>query len=1164
MAKSVYLKDLVQSFSKSKGRFFSIFSLMMIGSIALVGLKVTTPNMQRTAQSYINKTNMMDLTVMADYGLSDADVAELKTIKDATVDFGYLSDQVIEGTNDAVRVFSETDTVSQYDLVSGKLPSKADEIALVASMSNSYKVGDTITFKIDKESKKSVLKTKTFRVTGFVHSAEIWDNSSMGQTKVGTGELTGYGVTVPESFDSDSYMIARISYDDLDELSFADAAYEEKLAEHQETLDKMLADNGSARLTVLKADAQKEIDEGKAKIADSEKKLADADQQIQDGERQIADGQNQLADAQAQVDSGQAELATAASDLVTGKANLDSTAQQLADAKAKLDSSKAQLDASATQLQETDTQLAEGQAQLDAMKSQLDTAADQLATAKAQLDEHNNQLSQLASAIQTGRQQWYTAIQALEAQKQALIAQGIDPSTVADIQAAEAQLAATDQQLTALEAQYNQAQPAYVAGKTEYDQNEAAYQAGLTQYQASLETYNASKAQYDAGMVQYQAGLAQYNQGLAQYEAGLAQYNQGGAAYESGLADYQAGQAKLDQARSTIAQNQARLDEAIAKLDSSKADYATQKAEAEQKITDAKQNLEEAQADVEALEEPAYTSYTRTTFPGGDGYVTYKSGSESISAVGNLFPVVLYVVAAMVTFTTMTRFVDEERNNAGIFKALGYTNKQIIAKFVTYGFVASMAGMLVGILAGNWYLSPMIGNILTRRSVIGDSHTYFYPGWTLLAIVLGLLSAVLPAYLVAHRELVHEKPAQLLQAKPPVAGSKILLERLTFIWKRMSFTHKVTARNIFRYKQRMLMTIFGVAGSVALLFAGLGIQSSISGVADTQFRDIVSYDVIVVENSKASEAEKTALTAAISSDKVASSLAIRYDSLTETITGVAEEQSISLLVTDSDDLTNYIKLRDRKTGEALPLTDKGAILSEKLAKLYGVKVGDTVTMTIADKKVSVTVAGITEMYAGHYIYMTKAYYESLTGSDYTTNSYLVKLTDGSMKNIQNTAANFLEMDGVAGVVQNTAIEKKLTTVASSLQSVMIILIVLSILLGVVILYNLTNINVAERIRELSTIKVLGFHNKEVTMYIYRETIVLSIMGILTGLAGGYLLHKVLLNLIGSAFIMFQPTVAISVYIIPIVAIASILAVLGWLVNHTLRHVDMLEALKSVE
>lgn len=1158
--KKKYWKDIGQSFILSKGRFFSIFGLMAIGSLALVGLKVTPPNMEGTAQRYINTYNMADLTVISDYGLSDEDVSELKTIKDVTIEYGYLTDVTVKNSGDAIRVFSNSHTVSKYKLISGKMPSMSDEIALDSIMRDDYKIGDEISFT---QSNKGILKRTTFTVTGFVNSSDIWDEHSMGASSAGYGELNGYGITTDTAFNSNVYSLARISYDDLNHVNYYSDNYTRLVNKHRKDLDKLLADNGNNRLVKLKADGQAKIDEGYANILSSEQKIANGAQQLADSKSQIDSSQSQINTAKVQVDSNTANIAQAASQLAQGQDTLNLSYIQLVSAKQQLDSAKATLDSTKVQLDSAYVQLDTGLRTLNTKKDQLDIAGSQLTDTKTILDNKKTQLDSSANQL-TFMQAALTKAQTdLQRQKDSLTAAGDNPESDPNIISMEDSLTQQASILSTAQSEYDSGLSQYNIALATYDASLTSYQLGLEQYNTGLDEYNINSASYESGMAQYNSALATYNTNLTSYEDGVANYNLGLMTLDKSQAEYESGVQELESIKSTISENQAHIDAAVTSLAESTADYESKKDEAENEIAVAKAKLDKSQLELNSLQEPTYTSYTRSTLPGSDGYVTYSNSSSSISAVGSIFPVVLYLVAAMVTFTTMTRFVDEERSNAGIFKALGYTNRRIIAKFVIYGLVASLTGTLVGIAIGNFVISPKISDIISVRTVIGSSNLYFYPFWIFIAFALAIVSAVLPAYLVANKELT-ENPAKLLLSKPPVSGSKILLERVSFIWRRLNFTQKVTARNIFRYKQRMLMTVFGVAGSVALLFAGLGIQSSISGIVSSQFGNILKYDMIVSEKRGALDADKEKLTKALESSNVEASLATQYTNINQPISGLSDNQSISLLVTDSNKISNFINLRDRITGVHLDLINNGAIISEKLSKLYNVKVGENISLTINNKIVKVKVSGISEMYAGHFIYMTKGYYEKLTNTAYNPNAYLVTLSDNSQSTVKSTSADLMAMDAVSAVVQNSSLTKQLETVSESLSSVMIILVIVSILLAVVILYNLTNINVEERIRELSTIKVLGFHNKEVTMYIYRETITLSIVGIITGLAGGYVLHRAILNIIGSNSIMFNPNVAFYVYLVPILVIIGILTLLGLLVNNILKRVDMLEALKSVE
>ncbi|HEM5173433.1 TPA: FtsX-like permease family protein [Streptococcus suis] len=1121
MKKKIYWKDMRQSLLSSKGRFLSIFSLMMLGALALTGLKVTAPNMEKTAQAYIASHRTMDLAVISGLGLSQVDLDELETIEGATLEAGYFKDVVTNEGQTAIRLFSAPKTLSTYKLVEGEMPSQKGQIALSASFKNRYELDDTVqVMESDKDGK--ILTQTSFTLVGFVASAEIWDNETMGMAASGDGQLGGYGLVSQDTFKSEVYTIARIRYDDLVDLPYYSQAYQEKLDQHQEDLEKLLADNDEQRLETIQAEGQTEIDKGEAEIGQAQSQLDQAAGELASGKDQLASGRSEFARGRAKLVQSEMELRTVLAQLLQTKFQLDESKKELDNQKDKLDQSKSFLDVSHEGLLET---------------------AQRLESAKQQLDSQNAQLSQTASQISTGRASWFQAQKELELEIANHLQEGQTLSDYPDLLARQEGLDVEKNRLDQMESAHEQANQAYLQG---YDY-----------YQTKQNEYNSNLAQYQTWNQEYQAGLARYQAGLSQYEQGIVAYNKG-------VEDYEWGLSQLESSNQLLRQEELRLEEADKELSQAQSQFSEKKATADQEISQAQTEIAQAKSDLSKLEKAPYQVYTRSSLPGGDGYTTYSNATRSIAAVGNVFPVVLYLVAALVTFTTMARFVDEERTQSGLLKALGYTNRQIMAKFILYGLAAGLVGTIVGIIAGNLLLSPLISNIITQTTVIGPAKLHFYPLWTGLALLLSLASSVLPAYLVARRELT-EKPAQLLLPKPPVTGSSIWLEKWPAIWSRLSFTHKVTARNIFRYKLRMLMTIFGVAGTVALLFGGLGIRSSISGVVQRQFGELIHYDMLVVENSRATEEELDKLTHFLQSDQVRQSLPVAFEQLNQTVeeNGQRKNLSISLYISDRRDFGNLVSL-ENSSGKAIQLSDRGIVLTEKLAQIYGVSVGDKLSLTLEDKEVSVRVEAVADMYAGHFIYMTDSYYEQVTGKQKTANAYLVQLKDSQLGHIQTLASQLLAMPAVRSLVQNTSLIDMLTTIAGSLQTIMTILVILSILLGLVILYNLTIINMSERIRELSTIKVLGFHNKEVTMYIYRETIALSLIGMLVGLVGGIYLHKLLLAMIGSDSIRFNPSVGLEVYLIPILAISGILAALGWYVNHHLRKVDMLEALKSVD
>uniref|UniRef100_UPI00036B2D91 ABC transporter permease n=1 Tax=Streptococcus mutans TaxID=1309 RepID=UPI00036B2D91 len=384
-----------------------------------------------------------------------------------------------------------------------------------------------------------------------------------------------------------------------------------------------------------------------------------------------------------------------------------------------------------------------------------------------------------------------------------------------------------------------------------------------------------------------------------------------------------------------------------------------------------------------------------------------------------------------------------------------------------------------------------------------------------------------------------------------------------FVWNHLSFTHKVTTRNIFRYKQRMLMTVFGVAGSVALLFAGLGIQSSLGTVIKEQFTQLTPYHLVVSKKDGTENDQE--LTDFLKSKEVSSYQSLYYTHVMEEIPHIKDRQSVAIMVSDKKDFTDFVHLKNVDSGHSLTLPKEGVLISEKLARFYKVKAGDSFKFKDSkSKKRQVKVAAVVKMNAGHYLFMTKSAYQKIFAEKPDNNAYFINLKNDSVSHIKDTATKLLAMTSVASVTQNTARMKTIKTIVTSLNAAMTVLVVITILLALVILYNLTNINIAERIRELSTIKVLGFYNREVTLYIYRETIVLSLVGIAFGLLAGRYLHQFIMEMIGSDNVMFGTTVAGTVYLIPVFFILLILLILGWLINRRLKNLDMLEALKSVD
>lgn len=702
-----------------------------------------------------------------------------------------------------------------------------------------------------------------------------------------------------------------------------------------------------------------------------------------------------------------------------------------------------------------------------------------------------------------------------------------------------------------------------------YEQLKQRYETVLGQYNTSVQEYNERLEEYNNGLQQYQDGVNQLEQGSQEYQNNadnLAQASNLIANKQAQLGQVasQAGSTAVDGAEQLI-EGQRSIEKAEEEYESKLAEFNSNKPKAEKKIAEAKTRIELAQEQADNLTVPAYSVSGRREGLTSQGYRVYMVIVNIIGKLANIFPIFLYFVAALVTFTTMGRMVDEERTNSGTLKALGYTNGDVMLKFTVYGFTASTIGTVIGVLAGHTVLPLIVEHAYSSGFTMPSIKLGFHPWVTLVSFLLAWMSAVVPTWIVASREL-REKPAALLLSKPPAKGSKIFLERVTPIWNRLNFTRKVTARNIFRYKMRMFMTIFGVCGAVSLLTAGLGVQASIGQIGERQFDELIHYDLIAVEQSSTNSAQIDELKKALNKDSVSSSIAAHYEELPKTSGKNSDKQQITLLATDDAyNFGTYLTLRDRSSHEKRIMVNDGAIISERLSEMLHVSVGDSFSVTDAGGvERTVKVSGICEMYIGHFVFMNAQCYEKMFGTDYSENSYMVRLKDSSVANAERQGARLMKLSAVQSVVQNTTQKNMVSTIVESLNQIMEVLIIVAVMLAVVILYNLTNLNVSERIRELSTIKVLGFHTNETTMYIYRETMLLSGLGILAGYGFGAWLHGYIVTEVPPDEVMFDPALGWKAFVVPLLVVGVVLAVLGWVVYRRLKTVDMLAALKSVE
>jgi putative ABC transport system permease protein len=545
-------------------------------------------------------------------------------------------------------------------------------------------------------------------------------------------------------------------------------------------------------------------------------------------------------------------------------------------------------------------------------------------------------------------------------------------------------------------------------------------------------------------------------------------------------------------------------------------------------------------------------------------YTEFEQNADRIGAIGQVFPVIFFLVAALISLTTMTRMVEEERTQIGILKALGYSKLAIAMKYMLYALLATLGGSIFGAIVGLKLLPTVIITAYKMLySGIPRIVTPFNTYYAILATILSVFCVGVATLLACYKELL-SKPANLMRPVAPKVGKRVLLERIPFVWKQLNFTWKATVRNMLRYKKRFFMTIFGIGGCMALLLVGFGLKDSIFVIYTRQFDELMVYDALASIDSKATQEQVTELENAIEdNDRIAASMRVRAGSADVSFQG--ETKNVTVFIPEQpEDMQQYIVLRKRIGHREIELKDDGIVLTEQVAKQLGAGIGDMVTVKLNDKEVEVTISDITENYLTHYLYITPALYESLFGEAVTYNSYFLLLPGLSEEQQLEVGNSLLSNSGAEGVSYTSYLQNLLSNVLVSLNVVVWVLIVSAGALAFVVLYNLNNININERRRELATLKVLGFYHKEMGAYVFRENILLTVIGTLFGIVFGIFLHRYVILTVEIDIVMFGRNINPGSYIYSILLTFLFSALVNFVMYYKIKKVNMVESLKSVE
>lgn len=955
-----------------------------------------------------------------------------------------------------------------------------------------------------------------------------------------------------------------------------------ELEENQKTLDEnkaKLADGkaqieaGEQQLEAAKqtlTTKQSELDQSKAEIIAGQQQIESTRTQLNAQKQQITDGLSQVSAGEAQLQDGISALESAKAQLTELQSQLEIVRASYNAALENPDASQEEIDILAAQVSALEEQEAAVSQQIQASEAQIESQRQQLAATRSELEsglaaveDGLSQLSQKESELNAGREQ-ITAGQAeidagwiqIQEQENTLAA------SKAEIEAGEQELEKGQKQLKAAKKKLNKAQK-------EIDSNAETLAAGQAELDANVAKLNDSEAQYASGLEQYNSGARQ----IAENEEKLTSGEQEIAENEAKLADGEKeiadNEKKLADGEKEITDNEKKLQDAVKDLKKGEKDladgkkeYEDAKKDAEDEIAENQQKLDDAKKELEDLEMPEWMVTDREELP---EYTDYGDNADRLRNIGQVFPVIFFLVAALISLTTMTRMVEEQRTQIGTLKALGYKKSAIAAKYICYAFFATLLGSVLGMLIGEKIIPYIIITAygIMYHNVANTISIDYQPGFALIASTASVVCTVGATLFASGKEL-QETPASLMRPPAPKEGKRVLLERLTFIWKHLSFSWKSTIRNLFRYKKRLIMTVFGIAGSMGLMLVGFGIQDSISDIAAIQYRELQHYDGMVIEDSDATEEGHAELFEYMKeNEQIAHCNRVQMTK----ISAPKGSSNISIYLFVPESLSEFardVTLKNRITGETYELTDEGAAISEKTASLLGLKVGDMIPLKKGDKEYKVRVAVITENYMSHYLYMTPRVYEQTFGEMPEYENIVFTMQEDCKDDLEMAGTRILANPGALSISYTSSLASQVDRMLSTLDAVILVLIVSAGMLAFVVLYNLNNINITERQRELATLKVLGFYDGEVSQYVLRENVILTVLGIMFGAVFGILIHRYVITTVEVDAVMFGRNIKPLSFLYSGILTSIFSIVVNGVMHFKLKTIDMVESLKSVE
>ena len=1146
-------KNIFREISKNKSRFISMFAIIGISVGFFTGVKSACPSMVETARQYFEEHELMDISIVSTVGFDDKDVEEIKKqdfVREVMP--SYFSDLIVnDGDVDSVvRVMALPDKKINIPLLKeGRMPEKADECLLDSYYAKltGVKVGDTVTFseKTENTPTTDFIRHLEYKIVGLADTP-LYLTYSRGNTNVGSGSIAFYILIKPEEFVSERYTRIFVLTDASKSVASTISDEYRDIIDKEKDVFESLSDGCISRFknTTLD-DAKNELEKAKKEFAEKKdealKKIADGEKQLADGEKEfnekIAEGEKKLADGEKELEEGKKKLEEGKAEYTK---KINDGQKQLSEGRAEYAKGKAEYE---KVLLEYNSKIEQAQDKLDNARKEFDMQYNLFyGTTKPNAESRLNLLQSGIDLAQMGIENIKSALRQIK-----------NIGAAGDVNALNKRLAEYEEQLADYQEQYDDGMAQLADGEKQLNdakkQLENAREEFFSQKAEGARKLGEAKSQLDEAEIKLNSGELELQTGI-----------------NMGLLELQQAQEKLDKGEKELAEGRAEFEtqkqEGQKKLQSAREELEKGRKEADEQLADGEKQLDDAQKKIDMLENAKWYVYDRDD---NTSYTGLEEDALRVDNIAKVFPLFFLIVAALVCLTTMSRMVEEKRTETGTLKALGYSNADISAKYLIYAGLAGLGGCIIGGIAGVFTLPNIIVEAYGVMYLLPKTRLVISWDSFIISSAVAILCICLVAVLSCRSDLRLE-PATLMRPKAPKPGKRILLEYITPVWKRMNFTSKVTARNLFRYKARFFMTVIGVAGCTALIVAGFGLMDSIMSIGDLQYVDITKYEQVYALSEKGTAEQKAEIMETFRKDDRIDKAMLAYMGWSDTS---SQNSSVTLnariiIGENSEDFEKMFILRDRKTHKNFVLEDNAVIIDERMSDVLKLKTGDMLEMKTDDNIYKCRVSAITENYAGNFIYMTPKCYENLTGNKTEYNVVLATVSENAKDLQHETANDFMKYDDILTVSLISEQVKAIMETLNSLNIVVFVMIFCAGLLAVVVLYNLTNINIAERVREIATIKVLGFYSLETANYIYRENIVLTATGAFAGLFMGNMLTGFIVASIQMNNVMFPKLINPLSYLWGFLLTFAFSMLVNVMMYFKMNRISMVESLKSIE